>query len=271
MKRSTLPTVATLLVASTPVLAEIEGVETPSGYAQVVGTTQTGGEKLLVGDTVVIANEVYPYVWIEAQVGSLLLVGMGTGGTACAAEWVWVHTTAGDVRTSEQFGTCSDLAEVTWDQETVSVSMPSSDAERPMVTFIYDGGTVLEVAQGQAPSGIPPESGAAAWIGQHPSDLFRSSDWREPLVSLLSEGVYSEAQDIFVIASPMGTFGDWVAGSGCQAHMCDEVYGAVAINLNDGRLLVAIRNQDGPARLWGEPQGALPDPIAEVMTKPPGS
>lgn len=259
--------VTVLALLATPAPAEIETAPTASGLARIEGDPFEGGERLIVGDRVALEAPTFPWLWIEAQVGDLLLVGMSSGGSACAAEWVWVHAEKPDLRLSEPFGTCSDLATVMADEETVTVSMPSSDADFPVVDFVYDGETVQEVARGQQPSGAPPEAGADAWVGRYPYDLFRSSDWREPLVALMGEKGYSWAQEAIGSASPMEVHGDWVVGEGCMAHACGEAWGAAAIHREDGRLLVALGRWGETPRLWGDPGGPLPAPIAHVMAR----
>ena len=50
-----------------------------------------------------------------------------------------------------------------------------------------------------------------------------------------------------------------------MAHACGEAWGAVAIHRVDGRLLVALARWGEVPRLWGDPDGPLPAPVAHVM------
>ena len=153
--------------------AEIASVETPSGLARVEGDPAVDGQRLVVGDAVVVEDPAYTSLWIEAEAGDLLLVGLGFGGTLCAAEFLWLRTT--DLATTEPFGTCADLVTVSHDSETVTVTMATQDAEHPSAAFVWDGqGPVREVLGGQEPSGSPPGAGAEAWIGRYAFDLLRS-------------------------------------------------------------------------------------------------
>lgn len=76
-------------------------MDTPQGLARVEGG------RLVIGDRVALGGggDADPFVWIEAREGTLLLVGTGTGGTACPATWQWVHTGEGDARVTAPFGT----------------------------------------------------------------------------------------------------------------------------------------------------------------------
>jgi len=85
------------------------------------------------------------------------------------------------------------------------------------------------------------------------------------LVAMLGPQVLVEAQRLLVVANDMQRDGDWVAGTGCQAHMCDVNIGAVAVNLVDGRFLVALRKGSDPARMWGDARGVLPGAVLEVL------
>lgn len=109
---------------------------TPSGEARIEGRRIEGGARLLLGDRVAYAHGPVD-LWIEAQAGDLLLIGESAGGNVCPALYVWVRTADGAA--TEPFGTCSDLATVTHDSETVTVTMPSLDPAEGRVAFTWDG------------------------------------------------------------------------------------------------------------------------------------
>lgn len=258
-----------LLALAAPAWADLASVETPQGPARVEGDPTDGGERLMVGDRVAFASAEEPYLWIEASRGTLLLVGIATGGTACGAEWIWLDAADPGFRATERFGTCADAVTVTSDAETVTVSMASSDPDHPTSDFVWDGkGPVREVPRGQEASASPPEAGADPWVGRYPYELMRAADWRGPLVDLLGEDGYAAAQAAIDSASPMAVEGGWVAGSGFERNA--GASGAVAIARDDGRLLVAVRSgPDAEPRLWGDPRGDLPASIAAVMAGTP--
>lgn len=262
-------TLGAALGAATPAGAEIEEARTPQGVARVEGVPQ-GLYRLVVGGRTALAVDEFPVLWIEAQAGSLLLVGLSEGGTACPALWTWVDAGDPGFRRSETFGTCSDLVEsVTHDSETVTVTLGSSDDDHPFSAFTWDGrGAVVEAPQGQPPSGAPPGGDPRAWVGRLPFELVRTSDWRPALVALMGEEGYDRAQEAIGSASPMEVQGKWVAGAGFDRLSGGS--GAVAISLDDGRLLVALRDAEGaPPQLWGDPRGPLPPAVAEVVAGAP--
>jgi hypothetical protein len=221
--------------------------------------------KLRLGEQIVSLED-YGYIAVERRLGDLVLLMLSTGGNACPGFFSWVHVTPGAERMTEPFGTCSDLAEVTWDSETVTVTLPSMVNGQPgEVAFVYDGRVVREVQLGLSASGKGPDVGADAWIGGHPGELVSSSEWDGALRALVGQGRIEAVRGLIVVASTMQQDGDWVAGSGCMPHECNRAYGAIAINRRDGRLIVALRHFEDPPELYGNPAGTLPAAIREVL------
>jgi hypothetical protein len=141
-------------------------IDTPSGTATLVadGTDM----RLSVGGKAFVLNEMV-YASFGQRVGDVVLIEMGSGGSACPAMYAWLDTRPGMIRLTQAFGTCSDLAEVSWDSEAVTLTMPSMVPGEGQVAFRWDGKVVTEAALAVPPSGLPPSAGAAAWIGQHPA------------------------------------------------------------------------------------------------------
>lgn len=257
-----------LALAASSALAQDGPVETPLGPARVEGEAFSDeGLRLIVGDRELLRSTEDMAIWPAAVVGNLLLVGLASGGTACAAQWRWVNLRTGAA--TEPFGTCSDSAEVSAvEEDRVVVTMPSWNPDFPRSDFVYNGATMTEVPLPQEPAAVPPGTPGDAWIGRYPYEIFVASDWRGPLVALLGAEGYDLAQEAFGIAGPFEAQGEWVAGWGCMAHACGVLGGAVAIHRGDGRLLVAIAGEEEPPRLWGDPQGPLPPMLAEAMAGP---
>lgn len=258
------PILAAFVVAAAPALAQ-EPVETPLGPTRVEGEAfSEEGLRLLVGDRELLRSTDDMSIWAEASVGDLLLVGLASGGTACAVLWRWVDVRTGEA--TEPFGTCADVAEVREAEDgTAVVTMGSPDPDFPRSDFVFDGAAVVEVPLPQEPAALPPDAPADGWVGRFAYEPFVASDWRAPLVALLGETGYDLAQEAFGIAGPFEAQGKWVTGWGCMAHACDILEGALAIHREDGRLLVAISEEGEPPRLWGEPEGPLPPMLAEIM------
>ncbi len=241
-----------------------DAVMTRAGLARIVDAGD-GSRLLMVGDVPVPLPDAPYMAFIEKKLGDLLLVLYSQGGNGCPGFYVWVHATPGAVRRTEGFGTCSDLAQVTHDSETVSVTMPSFEPGKGDVTFVYDGrGPVREVQLGLAPSGMKPGDGPDFWIGRYPYDLLAARDFQDRLAALLGPAGLADAQRMMALASPMQRDGNWVAGDGCQPHDCADNRGALAVHLLDGRIVLALRDRTG-LRLWGDDGRMLPAVFADIL------
>jgi hypothetical protein len=270
---------AALMALTTPVLAEqyhlgMGAVETPSGLARVEGDWRyPSKERLVIGDTTVVEpnpDSAQQAVWIEAEVGTLLLVGLASTGNGCFTEYVWVHTAPEDnLRVSEPFGTCTGDLEISNDSETVTVSMSSMNPDEGRLEYVYDGRRVVERVLGMQEAGFGPEASARNWIGHAPSELFAAAEWREPLIALIGQEAYDEAQDILDLydGEGMQLSEGWVAGLSFSHRDSGASWGAVAINDDDRRLLVVLGRQGQAPRLWGEARGPLPAPIVEAISR----
>lgn len=254
-------------------ISEIRSVETPMGLARIEDWAEYPGmTRLLVGDQVVVEPEpdsAQQVVWIEDQVGSLLLVGLASRGNGCYTGYVWVHTAPEEnLRATEQFGTCGAELEVSADAETVTVSMNSLNPDEGRLEYSYDGDRVTERVLGMGVSHAGPDASARSWLGLNPAELFAGSDWEEALVSLMGREVYEEAQDVFRLYDPEGMVlsEGWVVGNAYGNTASGAMWGAVAINDDDRRLLVALNTDGGTPRLWGDPNGALPAQVLKVLT-----
>ena len=255
-----------LALLAGPAGAQVASVDTPQGVARVEGDPAEGGQWLSVGGARAYGLADFPYLWIEGSAGALILVGLSEGGTACPSLYAWVDASRPGFPATDTFGTCGSADGIAQDGGTVSVRIGSGDAERPWSLFTWDGkGAVTETPLGQEPSGSPPGAGPEAWVGRYAFDLFRSSDWRGPMVALLGEEGYRAAQGAIQTASPMERQGAWVVGSGFDPLSGGDVGGAVALG-EDGRVLVALYGQGAPV-LYGDPGGPLPPGVAEAMAR----
>ena len=210
-----------------------------------------------------------PYsAFIKARLGDLFLIGLSQGGNACPADFVWLHATPGDVRFSSVFGTCSDLAVVSYDQETVRVTIPSTRAGEGKITFVYDGkGPVRQERADVEPSGMAAWDDWTYWDNRHPFKMMEAADMRPRFVALMGVDAYRMALARVAVASKLTREGEWITGAGGQPHNAAEARTAVALNIRDGRLVVATKGPGVPPVMWGYPGNMWPSPIAAIMAK----
>ncbi|MFN4154765.1 MAG: hypothetical protein ACK4HF_08930 [Paracoccaceae bacterium] len=266
MRKTILGLMATLSAA--PVLAQgtYNRIDTPSGPAVI---TQQGIDSVLTLAGQVFVFEGMPYASFGDRLGDVVLVSVASGGSACPAQFVWLDTRPGLVRLTERFGTCSDLVEVSWDAESVIVTMPSMRPGEGPVAFHWGGksAAIREVALAQPPSGIAVTAPPTAWLGRHPSEFLSAPEQREGLVALLGADGLLAAQRIISVGAMFAADGAWIAAGGCQPHACESAEGAVALH-PDGRIVVALWEESAGLRVWGTLDPPLPAVIAQVMAPP---
>ncbi|MDO9639721.1 MAG: hypothetical protein Q7J44_14365 [Pseudotabrizicola sp.] len=239
-------------------------IDTPSGVAVI--TRQDIDSVLSIGGQTFVF-EGMPYASFGERLGDVVLVSVSSGGSACPAEFVWLDTRPGQLRLSDRFGTCSDLAEVSWDAESVIVTLPSMRPGEGPVAFHWDGksAAIRDVVLQMPPSGIAATAPPSAWLGRHPSEFLSAPEQRERLVAQMGEAALLDAQRIIGVASNFETVGDWVVASGCQPHACDITEGAIAMYRD--WLLVALWEQGKGVRVFGDQTGLMPAAIAKVMAR----
>ncbi|WP_103332881.1 hypothetical protein [Pseudotabrizicola formosa] len=239
-------------------------IDTPSGTATI---TQQGIDSVLAIAGQSFVFEGMPYASFGDRLGDVVLVSVSAGGSACPAQFVWLDTRPGLVRLTERFGTCSDLAEVSWDAESLIVTLPSMRPGEGPVAFHWDGKTpqVREVALAPPASGIPATAPPMAWLGRHPSAFLSAPEQRDRLVAQMGADGLLDAQRIIGVATNFELVGDWVVASGCQPHACDVTEGAVAMYRE--WLLVALWERGKGVRVFGDQTGMMPAAIAKVMAR----
>lgn len=242
-------------------------IDTKLGLVRVTGDLFE--KRLFVGDHEVALDEGLFGVEIVEQLGDTLLVRTLSGGNACPAEFFWLETGEGAApRRSASFGTCADLYDIEIGQHAVTVTMSAFDNTGGRVAFDYDGRALRERRLGAKSSGRPPAQGGAVWAGRHPAELLNAPEWRARFAAMMDDAAYAEAQRILMVAAPMERSGDWIAGTGCQAHACDATAGALAVSADGARLLVALRDRGRGPLLFGDAGGVLPEAVLRVMRNP---
>ena len=179
-----------------------------------------------------------------------------------AAFYAWLNTTPGAVALSRSFGTCSELYKVSWDSETVTVTMPSMQPGEGDIAYVFDG---QRIKRGEAgPAAIGPSA------GRRSRGVDRRASLRSGEFGRLGAGAdrtsrreaLAEVRDAMQLSDGFSRQGDWVAGSGTNKYTLARAAVALAA---DGRLLVAWRPDGGPPRLWGDASRGMPPAVAEVM------
>lgn len=254
---------AIVALVGAPAMAQ-ETFDSPSGVVRVTGEHHS--RVVHVGDTSIPLDSGYAYASLREKVGNLILVSVSYGGNACPAEFRWLDTTPGKVAITESFGTCSDLIKVSHTSEVVTVTMPSMNTSVGRVAYDYDGTTITERMLGLEASGVP-EGDIRAWAGKHASDYLGAAENEARLLELMGWDMLAVARNAILITSEvLDEQAGYLVAGGCKPHDCGDTYGAIALHLETGEPLVAVKEDGALPKLFGKPQGPLPNRIRQVMT-----
>lgn len=242
-----------------------EVIDTPSGPAVIEKAGDLDHVLRIAGTSFPIEGMML--VAFGEKVGNLVLVGQYTGGSGCPAFFAWLDTTPGKVRLTETFGTCSDVYEISTDAETVTVTMPGAPGQGRSA-FVWDGkGRIVEQRLGMEATGLGPEAGVEPWVGRSPYELVTAPEWAGVFTALMGGEALARVQAGIALGNALERQGEWLAGQGCQPHMCDAVAAAVAVHAGDGRVVVAFWEQGAGAQVWGDASAGFPPAVAEVMAR----
>lgn len=245
-----------------------QAYDTPSGRAQII-ELEGEGYMVAIGNQVIPLNT-YSRSYLSTRVGNYILVSISSGGVACPTTFAWLDTSAGNVRLSETFGTCAEGGEVTHADGILTVTMNSYNASEGMVAFDYDGKTITRRVLGLEESDIAKAAAGNpdAWIGESMHEFLTAAETEADLIAAFGWDDLDQLRNSTIVGSGgMEADGDWIVGSGCRPHMCNTDYGAFAIHRQTGSLLGALKSSGEKPRLIGEPVGALPAEIREVLIR----
>lgn len=254
---------AILALAGTAAFAD-ESFDSPSGKVHITGSH--GQRVLHVGNKAFDLGGSVAYASLREKLGNLILVSTSAGGNACAGTFMWLDTTPGRVGLSEDFGTCSDRIEVSHTSEVVTVTMPSMNASRGTIAYDYDGKAVTERMLGLEPAGVSGDD-PKAWAGKYAVDYLGAPENEARLIELMGWDMLDVARNSVVVTSEvLEEQGGYLAAGGCKPHDCGSTYGAIALDLETGEPLVALKQDGAKPKLFGKPRGPLPTRIRKVMT-----
>ncbi len=257
--------IITSFLISTPALA-LEPIQTDAGILKVK-ELKGGQYALSIGKQMVKLDYYEPS---RAQkFGNKILLSFNTGGSACAMLLRWVNVEQRNISVTDDFGTCSERADVKEKDGLLIVTQQGRGSEGE-VAFDYDGHRVTKriVGLGSSETAQKAKNDVSAWVGKSPFKMLTASETEADLIAQIGWDALDEARtSIMVGSNKMVEDGDWITGAGCRPHMCNTDFGAIAIHQKTGKVIVALKAEKGKARLYGKPEASLPKDIREVMTK----
>lgn len=123
--------------------ASLEQMKTRYGVVSVKGANDSGQDIYINTKKLPISDQ---YIGIEKkwEVGAkdILLISTASGGTGCPSTYVFLIVTEKQAITSESFGNCNDMPEVSRIKDTILVKFPRMSRSNPAETTQYDNGKV---------------------------------------------------------------------------------------------------------------------------------
>ncbi|WP_460274129.1 hypothetical protein [Celeribacter sp. ULVN23_4] len=253
----------------TPMMAvAADRAETASGIAEILPLGPFQTDALYLADEPVDLPQSADHLDIAAQDGDMLLVMLGSGGTACPKMWVYVDASETPAKVSEMFGTCHDDAKVSLTARGIEVVTPSAKPDESAdVTYWIENDAVHESL------GPPKSMGytqVEEWDGQHPKLLVNDPAWEGRFLATVGPVGLLNLRALFEQASWLHWEGEWLVARGCKTDACGYLEGAVALS-RDGQAIVAVVDRsefEPPAglRFYGDAgDKALPPAILQVF------
>jgi len=205
-----------------------------------------------IGDKVV-AQDYYVHIEQTFSAGGRgsAVLSISNGGNGCAAMYEVVSVdAAGAIAATDQFGTCSDLAEIAGDAEAITVRFaPVGGTDGQLYRWTVAKGLAAPEPLAFAPKPGTGWADAGDLVGQHPSTLFDNAAIYAVLHTVLGPD-YPLLLDRLVVADNMESAGGMITGSGCMAHACNTDNAFVGIDPAKQRLYVAVRQAGKAERLY---------------------
>jgi len=201
----------------------------------------------------IVAQDYYVHIeqTFSADGRGSAVLSIANGGNGCAAMYEVVSVDAsGAIAATDQFGTCSDLAEIAGDAEAITVRFaPIGGTDGQFYRWTAAKGLAAPEPLAFAPKPGTGWAEAGDLVGQHPSTLFDNAAIYAVLHTLLGPD-YPLLLDRLVVADNMESAGGMIAGSGCMAHACNTDNAFVGIDPAKQQLYVAVRQAGKAERLY---------------------
>jgi hypothetical protein len=113
----------------------------------------------------------------------------------------------------------------------------------------------------------PDASDLEKYVGKYPSDLFKHVPAIKTRLRQLLGASYPTFMERMETQTPIEKDGDTLVMRGCAAHECTEEEALLAIDLNDGKLYVALRFGGKFTKTFPANRSQLPDALKRAMAQ----
>lgn len=115
---------------------------------------------------------------------------------------------------------------------------------------------------------VSPEASALEkFVGKYPNELFRDVPAIRTRLRELLGASYQAFNERMQVETPIEKDGDTIVMRGCMAHSCTIEEAILAIDLNDGKLYVALRTDGTFSKTFPANRSLLPDALEKAMAR----
>ena len=115
---------------------------------------------------------------------------------------------------------------------------------------------------------VNPESSVLEkYVGKYPSELFRGVPAIRTRLRELLGASYQAFNERMQVETPIEKDDDTLVMRGCMAHSCTIEEAILAIDLNDGKLYVALRTDGTFSKTFPANRALLPEALKKAMTQ----
>jgi len=147
---------------------------------------------------------------------------------------------------------------------TASAQIENSQKRNALATIVTSSNMYV-----RSPRGVvgPAAADLKKYVGKYPSDLFKHEPSIKTRLRKLLGANYQTFMERMETQTPIEKDGDILVMRGCAAHECTEEEALLAIDLNDGKLYVALRFGGKFTKTFPANRSELPEALKRAMAE----
>lgn len=187
------------------------------------------------------------------------------GGNMCPESYIILRLSANGATRTEQFADClGRLRQLRVLPGRIELDVDDPDLTVAYKTFAWDGASAFSVSdvavslgQGTAPiTGVD----MARWIGRNSTEPLSDPAVQARFLTIMTPQFVEDLRRVMGVPGRIEQRGNWILGSGCQAHACNATAGVWGIRLTDNAAAAVFLMRTAPDE-WRGSGAALADPV----------
>ncbi|MCA0044022.1 hypothetical protein LA304_10995 [Celeribacter sp. ASW11-22] len=236
---------------------------------EILPIGEIGTDTLYIGNRPVELPRLADRLEVAGQDGDLLLVRLGSFGTACPNMWVFVDATKAPAKVSDMFGTCHDSYEVRVGADGLELRTPSVEPdESGDMRYWFADGVVHEELGPPTSLGL---NTVSEWGGEYPKFLVNDPMWEGAMLTHIGPVGLLDLRSLFEMQSAFEWEGDWLVATGCRTDACGSLGGVLALSRDGSRMVAMVHRDEGAPKdglaIYGDDAGDLPHTLIEFQER----